>query len=157
MGATENVLMAAATARGLARIENAARAPEMYRDQFPAAPMEVLPWLRAQETAVLNAFDANDWLYQTWAYERHDISGTPGMAGDMVAALRSIRARTLILHGTGDLLNPEYEPIEAARFMPNVRVVRISPGTIPGPASAGGGFPADGEFRNGAVAGFLSR
>ncbi|MES2711706.1 MAG: alpha/beta fold hydrolase [Pseudomonadota bacterium] len=135
----------------------AARAPEMYRDQFPTAPMEVLPWLRAQEASLIAAFDANDWIYQTWAYERHDISTTPGMNGDMVAALRAIRARTLILHGTGDLLNPEYEPIEAARFMPNVRVVRISPGTITGHASAGGGFPADVEFLNREVAGFLSR
>jgi homoserine O-acetyltransferase len=135
----------------------AALAPEMYRGQFPAAPMDVLPWLRAQEASIINAFDANDWIYQTWAYERHDIFATPGMNGDMVAALRSIRARTLILHGTGDLLNPEYEPIEAARFMPNVRVVRISPGTITGHASAGGGFPADVEFLNREVAGFLSR
>lgn len=135
----------------------AARAPEMYRDQFPTAPMDVLPWLRAQEASLINAFDANDWIYQTWAYERHDISTTPGMNGDMVAALRAIRARTLILHGTGDLLNPEYEPIEAARFLPNVRVVRISPGTITGHASAGGGFPADVEFLNREVAGFLSR
>ncbi len=135
----------------------AARAPEMYRDQFPLAPMDVLPWLRAQEATLINAFDANDWIYQTWAYERHDISTTPGMNGDMVAALRAIRARTLILHGTGDLLNPEYEPIEAARFMPNARVVRISPGTITGHASAGGGFPADVEFLNREVAGFLAR
>jgi homoserine O-acetyltransferase len=34
--------------------------------------MDVLPWLRAQETAQLKLFDANDWIYQTWAYERHE-------------------------------------------------------------------------------------
>lgn len=68
-----------------------------------------------------------------------------------------IRARTLILHGTGDLLNPEYEPIDAARFIRDVRVVRISPGTITGHASAGGGFPADVDFLNREVATFLAR
>ncbi|WP_421988940.1 alpha/beta fold hydrolase [Roseococcus sp.] len=135
----------------------AARAPEMYRDQFPNAPMEVLPWLRAQEASLINAFDANDWLYQTWAYERHDIGATPGMNGDLVAALRAIRARTLVLHGTGDLLNPEYEPIDAARFIRDVRVLRISPGTITGHASAGGGNPADVDFLNREVGAFLRR
>lgn len=133
----------------------AARSPEMYRDQFPTAPLEVLPWLRAQETALLPAFDANDWLYQTWAYEAHDIGSTPGIQGGMVGALRAIRAKTLILHGTGDLLNPEYEPVDAARFIRDVRVVRISPGTITGHASAGGGFPADVDFLNRETAQFL--
>ncbi len=135
----------------------AARAPEMYRDQFPNAPLEVLPWLRAQEAALINAFDANNWLYQTWAYERHDIGSTPGMNGNLEAALRSIRARTLVLHGTVDLLNPEYEPIETSRFIPDVRVLRISPGTITGHASAGGGFPADVDFLNREVGAFLRR
>lgn len=135
----------------------AARAPEMYRDQFPSAPMEVLPWLRAQEASLINAFDANDWIYQTWAYERHDIGATPGMNGDLVTALRAIRARTLILHGTGDLLNPEYEPIDVARFIRDVRVARISPGTITGHASAGGGVPGDVDFLNREVGTFLRR
>ncbi len=44
--------------------------------------MDVLPWLQAQETALIKAFDANDWIYQTWAYERHDVGATPGMNGD---------------------------------------------------------------------------
>ena len=135
----------------------AARAPEMYRDQFPNEPLAVLPWLRAQEASLINAFDANNWLYQTWAYERHDIGGTPGMNGDLAAALRSIRARTLVLHGTVDLLNPEYEPIETSRLIPNAKVMRISPGTITGHASAGGGFPADVEFLNREVGAFLRR
>lgn len=134
-----------------------ARTPEMYRDQFPTAPMDVLPWLRAQETNLIRAFDANDWLYQTWAYERHDIGATPGMDGDLIKALRAIRARTLVLHGTGDLLNPEYEPIETSRYIRDVRVVRISPGTITGHASAGGGFPADVDFLNREISVFLNR
>ena len=58
----------------------------------------------------MKAFDANDWIYQTWAYERHDVGTTPGFNGDTAKALASIKAKTLILTGTKDLLNPEFEP-----------------------------------------------
>jgi homoserine O-acetyltransferase/O-succinyltransferase len=72
--------------------------------------MDVLPSMEAQETAALKAFDANDYIYQTWAYERHDVAATPGFGGDTAKALASIKALTLILTGTKDLLNPEFEP-----------------------------------------------
>jgi len=132
----------------------AARSPEMYRDQFQNQ-MDALPWLAAQETAVLKAFDADDWIYQTWAYERHDVGTTPGMNGDTVKALRAIKAKTLILVGTKDLLNPEWEPVDAARHIRDVRVTTISPGTVTGHASAGGGFPADVDFLNREISGFF--
>ena len=135
----------------------AARSPEMYRDQFAQAPLEVLPWLERQEASPLNAFDANDWIHQTWAYERHDLGTTPGMDGDLVRALNAIRAKTLILTGTKDLLNPEYEPQEAARHIRDVRVFTISPGTVTGHASAGGQLPADVDFLNREVGEFLGR
>lgn len=104
----------------------------------------------------MRVFDANDWIYQTWAYERHDIGATPGMDGDLIKALRAIKAKTLILTGTKDLLNPEYEPRDAARFINDVRVVTINPGTVTGHASAGGGFPADVDFLNTEVGNFLN-
>jgi homoserine O-acetyltransferase len=131
-----------------------ARSPEMYRDQFQN-PMDVLPWLQAQETAQIKLFDANDWIYQTWAYERHDVGTTPGMNGDTAKALRAIKAKTLIMVGTKDLLNPEYEPQDAARFIRDVRVTTISPGTVTGHASAGGGFPADVDFLNREISQFF--
>ena len=131
-----------------------ARSPEMYRDQFPN-PMDVLPWLQQQETAQIKLFDANDWIYQTWAYERHDIGTTPGFSGDLVKALRAIKAKTLIMTGTKDLLNPEYEPQDAARYIRDVRTITISPGTVTGHASAGGVYPADVDFLNREIAQFL--
>src|SRR5438876_2348508 len=66
----------------------AARTPEMYRYQFPRA-LDVLPWLKKQEDAQIQIFDANDWIYQTWAYDAHDVGTTPGMNGDYVQALRA--------------------------------------------------------------------
>jgi homoserine O-acetyltransferase len=132
----------------------AARAPEMYRYQFPNQA-DVLPWLKAQEDAQIPLFDANDWIYQTWAYDAHDVGTTPGMNGDYVKALRAIKAKTLILAGQKDLLNPEWEPLEASRYIRDVRYVTIRPEAVTGHASAGGLFPADVDFLNVEISGFL--
>jgi homoserine O-acetyltransferase/O-succinyltransferase len=131
-----------------------ARTPEVSRDQFPNQ-MDMLPYMQAQETSLIKAFDANDWIYQSWAYDRHDVGTTPGMNGDYVKALRAIKAKTLIMVGTKDLLNPEWEPRQAAHYIRDVRVETISPGTVTGHASAGGGFPADVDYLNQHVTQFL--
>ena len=131
-----------------------ARTPEMYSAQFKNG-MDVLPWMESQETALIKAFDANDWIYQTWAYERHDVGTTPGFNGDTPKALASIKAKTLILTGTKDLLNPEFEPIEAGKNISGVKVMTISPGTVTGHAAAGGGIPADVDFLNRETKAFL--
>ena len=131
-----------------------ARTPDMYAAQFKNGT-DVLPWMEAQETAALKGFDANDYIYQTWAYERHDVGTTPGFGGDTAKALASIRAKTLILTGTKDLLNPEIEPLEAGKNIVGVKMLTISPGTVTGHASAGGFNPADVEFLNREAATFL--
>jgi len=131
-----------------------ARTPDMYAAQFPNG-IDVLPWMEAQETAAMKAMDANDYIYQTWAYERHDVGTTPGFGGDTAKALSSIKAKTLILTGTKDLLNPEFEPIGAAAHIKNVKLMTISPGTVTGHASAGGAIPADVEFLNRETSAFL--
>jgi homoserine O-acetyltransferase len=132
----------------------AARSPEWYRDQFPR-PLDVLPWLKAQEDATLTAFDPNDYIYQSWAYETHDVGTTPGMNGDYAKALGSIKAKTLIMTGVKDLLNPEWEAHEAARHIPNVRTVTINPDSVTGHMAAGGFRPADVEQINAEAARFL--
>jgi homoserine O-acetyltransferase len=131
-----------------------ARTPDMYSAQFTNG-MDALPWMEAQETAMLKAMDANDWIYQTWAYERHDVGTTPGFNGDTAKALASIRAKTLIMTGTKDLLNPEFEPTTAAKNIAGVKMMTISPGTVTGHASAGGAIPADVEFLNRETTAFL--
>ena len=88
----------------------------------------------------MKAFDANDWIYQTWAYERHDVGTTPGFNGDTAKALASIKAKTLILTGTKDLLNPEFEPIEMRQEHPRREDGDDQPGTVTGHAAAGGAF-----------------
>jgi homoserine O-acetyltransferase len=132
----------------------AARTPDMYQAQFKNG-MDALPWMKEQEDAAMKAFDANDWIYQTWAYERHDVGTSPGFNGDTAKALATIKAKTLILTGTKDLLNPEFEPTEMGKNIRNVKMETISPGTITGHASAGGFNPADVDFLNREVRGFL--
>jgi homoserine O-acetyltransferase/O-succinyltransferase len=132
----------------------AARTPDMYSAQFKNG-MEVLPWMTEQENAMMKAFDADDWIYQTWAYERHDVGTTPGFGGDTAKALASIRAKTLILTGTKDLLNPEFESKEMGKNIPGVTMMTISPGTVTGHASAGGAGAADVEFLNHETTAFL--
>jgi homoserine O-acetyltransferase/O-succinyltransferase len=132
----------------------AARTPDMYSAQFKNG-MDALPWMEAQETAVMKAFDADDWIYQTWAYERHDVGTTPGFNGDTAKAMASIKARTLILTGTKDLLNPEFEVKETGKNIADVKMMTISPGTVTGHASAGGAGAADVEFLNRETAAFL--
>ena len=131
-----------------------ARTPEMYRYQF-ANPRDVLPWLKAQEDTLMNVFDANDYIYQTWAYETHDLGSTAGMNGDLVKALRTIKAKTLMMTGVKDLLNPEWEPLEAAHYIRDVRTVTINPTSITGHFAAGGFIPADVEQMNAEVGAFL--
>jgi homoserine O-acetyltransferase len=135
----------------------AARSPEMYREQFPGNQLDVLPWLQQQETSLIKVFDANDWIYQTWAYDRHDVGTTPGFNGDTAKALQSIKAKTLILLGTKDLLNPEWEPQDAAKHIRDAKVMTIRPGSVTGHAAAGGAFPADVEFINRESAAFLDQ
>ena len=133
----------------------AARTPEMYRDQFKNQ-LEILPWLQQQEAGLIKAFDANDWIYQTWAYERHDVGNTPGFGGDTAKALASIKAKTLVLVGTKDLLNPEWEPVEAAKAINGAKVMTIRPAVSLGHASAGGAIAADVEVLNRETTTFLN-
>src|SRR4051794_2749009 len=132
----------------------AARTPDMYSAQFKNG-MDALPWMEAQETALLKAFDANDWIFQTWAYQLHDVGTTPGFGGDTAKALASIKAKTLILTGTKDLLNPEFEPTLMGKNIPGAVMKTISPGTVTGHAAAGGAIPADVEFLNRETGAFL--
>jgi homoserine O-acetyltransferase/O-succinyltransferase len=89
-----------------------ARTPHHIDRQFNG-PDEIRRWLSERTRLWLEqGFDPLDWIYQSWAYDSHDVGGTPGFQGDTVAALRSIRARTLVAIPPLDL----YNPVEAGRW-----------------------------------------
>src|SRR5262245_26363105 len=70
--------------------------------------------------------DPVDWVYQSLAYDAHDVGTTPGFGGDTAAALRSIRAPTLLMVPELDLYNPVEDAIEAAALIPNATLVRLA-------------------------------
>ena len=69
------------------------RTPDLLKASMPESDA-VRPWLHQTEDDAWKAFDARNWVYQTWAYDAHDVGTTPGFGGDYAKALGSIRART---------------------------------------------------------------
>ena len=138
----------------------ATRTPEAMRRQF-AEPMDVMAWIAGQEDAVVKSgFDANDWIAQTWAYDRHNvgdtkIEGNAAFAGDPIKALHSIKAKALLMSGILDLYNPVENGVEAAEAIPDGRHVTIP--SVQGHVAAAAGFkPADVEFINATVRAFMA-
>jgi homoserine O-acetyltransferase len=80
---------------------------------------------QAVATARKMGSDPLDWIYQSWAYDAHDIGTTPGFNGDTAAALLTIKAATLLLVPRLDLYNPVYDAVEAAALIPNATRVRL--------------------------------
>jgi len=71
------------------------------------------------------AFDAHDYLYQSWAYEAHDVGATPGFGGNTQRALGAIKAKALVLAPPLDLFNPSESARSAANAIPGAAFVEI--------------------------------
>jgi homoserine O-acetyltransferase len=99
-------------------------------------------------------FSPLDWLYQSWAYDAHDVGGTPGFAGDTAAALASIRAPTLIAAPPLDLYNPAPAARWAAQQIPGARFVELD--TEWGHQSASAADPASVARLDGEIAALLA-
>jgi homoserine O-acetyltransferase/O-succinyltransferase len=132
------------------------RTPQLLRNTMPKSD-DANSWLAKTEDDGWKNFDARNWVYQTWAYDAHDIGTTPGLNGDYHQALRSIRARTLILAGVGDLLNPEAEAVEAARYIHGAQFETIEPRWPSGHFSAAGVTQPEVDFQNQAIGAFLTK
>ena len=101
----------------------AGRTPAAFSDLEPDG---LEAWLRTREDAWLaQRFHPLDWVYQTHAYDAHDVGTTPGFGGDTARALRAIRARCLVMAPTLDLYNPAEAAREAAAAIPGARFVEI--------------------------------
>jgi homoserine O-acetyltransferase len=103
----------------------ASRTPEAIAHDF-GNPQDVLAWTAAlREQWLADGFDANDFLYQSRAYDAHDVGSTPGFDGDTKRALASIEAPVLVLAPPLDLYNPAAEARAAASAIPGARYVEI--------------------------------
>jgi len=131
------------------------RTPAYQEFQYPNSQDEI-GFLKGAMDGGWKRIEAIDWVYQTWAYDAHNVGTTPGFNGDYHRALRSIKAKTLILAGTGDLLNPEYEAMEAAHYIPDVRYVAINDRRPMGHLSGAGASAPENELQNAEIAKFLA-
>jgi homoserine O-acetyltransferase len=130
------------------------RTPQFQEGLFPNNA-DVIPYLKAMEDAQWKRIDANDWIYQSWAYDQHNLGTSPGFNGDYHKALRSIKAKVLILAGSGDLLNPEADAREAATYISDVRYVSINPNRPMGHLSGAGATAPENELQNREIIAFL--
>lgn len=130
------------------------RTPQYHEALFPNNA-DVIPYLKATEDAQWQRIDANDWIYQSWAYDAHNVGTTPGFGGDYRKALRAIKAKVLIMAGSGDLLNPEYEAKEAASYITDVRYVALNELRPMGHTSAAGITARENELQNAEIGAFL--
>ena len=83
---------------------------------------------RAGDDARRHGPHAIDWVYQSWAYDAHDIGTTPGHANTQ-SALRALRAPTLLMAPTLDLYNPVEDAEEAAALIPSATFIRLPSAT----------------------------
>jgi homoserine O-acetyltransferase len=103
----------------------AARTPRRVDADFDG-PAAAIDWIAARTAWwVGQGFSPVDWTYQSWAYDAHDVGGTPGFGGDTEAALASIRARTLVAAPPLDLYNPADAARWAADRIPGARFVGL--------------------------------
>jgi homoserine O-acetyltransferase len=130
------------------------RTPQSHTTDFPNN-MDVVPWLQKLQDSSWKRIDARDWIYQSWAYDQHNLGTTPGFNGDYHKALKSIKAKTLILAGEGDLLNPEADAREAANYIADARYVSIKPRIAYGHLSGAGATAPENELQNAEIGKFL--
>jgi homoserine O-acetyltransferase len=100
------------------------------------------------------ARDANNVLWQAKTWQRHNVGDTPGFDGDFEKALRSIRARVLLMPSETDLYFPKEDAEHEAGLLRDAKLVPIP--SIWGHGAGAGRGPGDAEFINRAVADFLS-
>lgn len=126
-----------------------------YQEELMPNGADALAYLKGVQDAGWKRMDATDWVYQSWAYDQHNLGTTPGFNGDYHKALKSIKAKTLILAGTGDLLNPEFEAKEVAQYLGEVRYVSINSQRPMGHLSGAGASAPENEMQNREVSAFL--
>jgi homoserine O-acetyltransferase/O-succinyltransferase len=117
-------------------------------------PLDTLEWMdKVTADNRANGFDATDWLYQSWAYQAHDVGTTGDFNGDLNAALQSIKARVLVLAPPLDLFNPIQSAQELADEIPGAVMVEIP--STQGHQAASSVSADDAQFLNEEIGDFL--
>ncbi|QWE17519.1 alpha/beta fold hydrolase [Polynucleobacter sp. AP-Nino-20-G2] len=127
-----------------------------YLDQLNTSAAAEIEYLHKVQDGGWKRMDANDWIWQSRAYDRHDLGQTQGFNGNTSAALKSIKAKTLILAGTGDLLNPESDAKLTAKLVPGAKYLAINDRLPMGHLSGAGATKDENAFQNKVITEFLS-
>jgi homoserine O-acetyltransferase/O-succinyltransferase len=124
-------------------------------DQFATDPGAAMQWFDALDVQNAGAgFDAHDYLYQSWAYEAHDVGATRDCGGNTERALQAITARTLIAAPPLDLFNPAEAARWAAQRIRDARFVEIP--SLQGHQAATATRAEDAAFLNRVIGDFLN-
>ncbi|MGI3778302.1 MAG: alpha/beta fold hydrolase [Janthinobacterium lividum] len=99
--------------------------------------------------------DANDLIAQMRTWQAHDVGQTAPFAGDLAAALGSIRAPVLYMPSATDLYFPVEDARYEAAFIPRCELVPI-PSLWGHPAGAGASTE-DARFLNERIGAFLEK
>jgi homoserine O-acetyltransferase/O-succinyltransferase len=98
--------------------------------------------------------DANDLLAMLWTWQHADISANPIYKGDLLTALRAIRARAIVMPSETDLYFRVRDSEIEVEQMPNVELRPIP--SIWGHAAGRGANQADNSFIDAALSGLLA-
>jgi homoserine O-acetyltransferase/O-succinyltransferase len=93
--------------------------------------------------------DANNLLTMLWTWQQADVGKTPGFDGDTVRALRSIRAKAIVMPAEKDLYFPPEDEAWAVKHIPDAEL-RVIPG-IWGHFAGGGANAEDTAFIDAAL------
>jgi homoserine O-acetyltransferase len=93
--------------------------------------------------------DANDLLAMAWTWQHADVGATPGMDGSFEKALRSIKARTIVMPCATDLYFPPEDSAIEVQHIPHAELRTIP--SVWGHQAGGGGEPATAAFIDAAV------
>lgn len=105
--------------------------PWLYTPRWFSANLKTADAQRAWEQSWRSIWtihapqDARDVLYQMHSWAEFDLGDTPGFKGDVRAALRSIKAQTLLITAKEDLLVSGEEVLLTKTSIPRVRHVEI--------------------------------
>ena len=109
-------------------------------------------WIANSEQNWLSG-DANDLLAQATTWQTHNVGDTGEFLGDLEAALRSIKARVLMMPAETDLYFPPEDAIYESQFISDVELLQIP--TVWGHSAGLGSNPEDVTFLNDAISRFL--
>ena len=102
------------------------RTPNQCDEQFTDVT-QIQAWYehRLQWWKTMN-FHPLDWIYQSIAYDAHDVSKTGSFNGNLAKALGSIKAKCLIGVPSLDLFNPVEQATHTASLIPHCTLVNLN-------------------------------